>query len=100
MKIIISYKNILPEEALEVFVNDKIRNLQKFINDDNVVVRVEIGKPSRHHRSGMIFYAEANLKIGSKLLRAQATHLDLRTAIVEIKNDLQTQIKKFKEKCR
>lgn len=100
MKIIISYKSIKPEEALEVFINDKISSLQKFLNNDNSVARVEIGKPSKHHRSGMVFYAEADIKIGNKLLRADATNDDLRKAIIEVKNELQVQIKKFKEKRR
>jgi len=99
MKIIISYKNINPEDALEYFVNEKIGSLQKFLNDnDNIVARVEIGKPSRHHQTGMVFYAEANLKIGSKLIRSQSIHFDLRTAITEVKDGPQVQIKKFKEK--
>ncbi len=98
MQIIISTKNISLDEPLEVFIKEKIGGLEKFLKNDSAIVRVEIGKPSRHHRSGMVFYAEANLKMGSKLLRAQATNLDLRTAVVEVKDGLQVQIKKFKEK--
>ncbi len=98
MQIIISTKNISLDDPLEIFIQEKIGSLKKFINNDNAVARVEIGKPSRHHRSGMVFYAEANLKIGSKLIRAEATDDDLRRAIVKVKDELQTQIKKFKEK--
>jgi len=56
--------------------------------------------PSKHHRSGRIYYAEVNLKIGGKLLRATCQHEDLRNAIVDVKNELQKQIKKFKDKKR
>ena len=102
---------------MKVFVEDKIGGLEKFFppeaprpplagdpplegkySKDPIEVRVEIGKPSKHHRSGKVFYAEANLKMGGKLLRATCQHEDLRNAIVEVKDELQRQIKKFKGK--
>ena len=88
------------DEPLKVFVEDRIGSLDKVIGNDKSVARVEIGLPSKHHRSGKIFYAEVNLKIGSKLLRATCQHEDLRKAIVDVKNELQVQINKFKEKIR
>src|SRR3989344_7142741 len=100
MKIIISTKNISLDDPLRIFVEEKIGGLEKFNKDSSNLIeaRVEIGKPSKHHRSGRIFYAEVNLKIGSKLLRATCQHEDLRNAIVDVKNELQKQISKFKEK--
>jgi ribosomal subunit interface protein len=100
MKIIISTKNISLDKPLETFVEDKIGGLEKFIKDPNnlVEVRVEIGKPSKHHRSGPIYYAEVNMKIGSKLLRATCEHEDLRNAVTDVKDELQRQIKKLKGK--
>lgn len=97
MKIDISYKNITPDAPLKVFIEEKIGALEKYISDGGEI-RVEIGKPSRHHRSGDVFYAEANLKIGKTLLRAESAKADPRVAIVEVKEELQKQIKKFKEK--
>lgn len=98
MKIMISYKNIIPDDPLKVFVNDRIGGLEKILGHDKAEARVEIGKPSRHHRSGKIYYAEVNLRLGGKLLRASCQHEDIRNAIVDVKNELQGQIKKFKEK--
>jgi ribosomal subunit interface protein len=100
MKLIITTKNVSLNEALRTFVENKIGGLKRFLKDSNnlIEVRVEIGKPSHHHRSGEIFYAEANMKIGKKLLRANSNNYDLRYAIVEVKKQLQTQIKKLKEK--
>lgn len=100
MRINISTKNISLDDALRTFVEDKIGGLDKFLKDPNdlIEVCVEIGKPSKHHRSGRIYYAEVNLKIGGQLLRATCQHEDLRNAIVDVKNELQVQIKKFKGK--
>ena len=98
MKIDISTKNISLDEPLRVFIEDKIGGLDHLIGNGTGQARVEIGKPSEHHRSGDIFSAEVNLTIGGKLLRATCTHEDLRNAIVDVKDELQVQIKKFKEK--
>ena len=98
MKINILYKNITPDEPLKVFIEDKIGGLEKFLGQGLVEARVEIGLPSKHHRSGRIFYAEVNLKLGGQLLRATCQHEDLRNAIVDVKNELQRQIQKFKSK--
>lgn len=98
MRIDITTKNITLDEPLRVFIEQKIGGLEKFIQGGSVSARVEIGKPSKHHRSGPVFYAEVNLKIGGKLLRAEAAHADLRTAIDNARNELHIQIKKFKEK--
>ena len=98
MKIDISTKNITLDEPLRVFIEDKIGGLDHLIGNGDGQARVEIGKPSEHHRSGDIFAAEVNLTLGGKLLRATCAHEDLRNAIVDVKDELQTQIKKFKEK--
>jgi len=98
MRIDISYKNITPDKPLEVFIEEKIGGLERYINDGPIFAKVEMGLPSRHHRSGPVFYAEVNLSIGSKLLRANCQHEDLRNAIVDAKNELRRQIKDFKEK--
>lgn len=83
------------------WVEKKIGSLEKFLKKIDplaVEARVEIGKPSKHHRKGQVWYAEANLKIPGRLLRATSTGKDLRTAINQVKDELQEQIKKYFEK--
>ena len=98
MKIDISYKNIKPDEPLKVFVKDKIGGLEKLLKGIVSYAQVEIGKPSKHHRKGEIFRAEANIKINGETLRAQASHYDLRAAITDVKNKVQRELKKLKDK--
>ena len=98
MPIDIFCKNITLDGPLRVFIEEKIGGLARHVKDGKVHARVEIGKPSRHHRKGSIFYAEANLKFGARILRAQVLHDDLRAAITKGRDDLQIQIQKFKEK--
>lgn len=98
MKIDITTKNITLDEPLRVFVNDKMEALEKFLSKNDTVIHVEIGKPSKHHRKGEVFYAEANVRVGKNLFRGETTHEDLRSAIVEVKEELHLQLKKFKDK--
>ncbi|OGM96876.1 MAG: ribosomal subunit interface protein [Candidatus Yanofskybacteria bacterium RIFCSPHIGHO2_02_FULL_41_11] len=100
MKIELYGRNIKLDEPLKIFVEDKIGGLERFVGQGPIEARVEIGLPSKHHRSGRIYYAEVNLKIGGKLLRATCQHEDLRNAIVDVRNELQGEIKKFKDKKR
>lgn len=98
MKINITAKNITLDEPLRVFIEQKIGILEKFIQKGPVGAMVEIGKPSRHHKTGPVFYAEVNLKVGGDLLRGEGSNKDLRTAINEARDELHIQIKKLKER--
>ncbi len=100
MQVDVYAKNIELTPAIRSFVEEKVGSLAKFLKGgaETLEARVEVGKPSRHHKSGQVFYAEVNLKIGKKLLRAQAEHFDLNAAIDQARNELERQIKKFKDK--
>ena len=98
MRINITTKNITLDGPLKVFIEQKIGTLEKFIHKGPISAMVEIGKPSRHHKTGPVFYAEVNLKVGGALLRGEGTHKDLRTAIDEARDELHIQIQKLKEK--
>ena len=98
MNITISTKNISLDEPIKIFIEDKIGGLDHLIGNSTGQAKVEIGMPSKHHRSGRVFRAEVNLRMGGVLLRASCEHEDLRNAIVDVKDELQAQIKKFKEK--
>lgn len=100
MKIDIKGTNMELTEAIKDYVNEKIGSLEKFF--DNIVeARVEVGKTSNHHQKGDIFRAEVNLDVPEKyVLRAEATREDLYMAINQVKDELQRQVKKYKEKMR
>jgi len=98
MKIKIHKTNIELNEALVIWIEKKIGGLDKFLKHIDPAAmesRVEIGKPSGHHHKGMVWYAEVNLKLPGKLLRATNTNKDLRTAINRVKDELQIQINKY-----
>ncbi len=92
-------KNLELTDPIRVFINDKIGGLTRhFKPSESINIKVEIARTTKHHRTGDVYYAEANLNIDGKLLRADATNTDVRTAIMEVKDALQAEIKKMKEK--
>ncbi len=102
MKTMIHVKNIELTSSIEIFISKKMDAIAKLfkVGDELVEARVEIGKPSKHHQKGPIYYAEINLKIAGELLRATVEHVDLRTAIDFARDEIEGQIKKFKSKRR
>lgn len=87
--------------AIKSYVEEKVGSLKKFlheVSEDLIQVRVEVGRPSKHHKTGPVFYAEANLKVGGKLIRANKEDFDLYAAINKVRDELEIQVKKFKEK--
>ncbi|MEK7600459.1 MAG: ribosome-associated translation inhibitor RaiA [Patescibacteria group bacterium] len=99
MKLDITCKMIELTSSLRAFVEEKIGTLDRGVPElKEGYAMVEIGKPSRHHKSGEVFYAEAMLKMGRTTLRAESTHHDLRSAIIDVREALKTQLTKRKEK--
>lgn len=95
-------KNLELTPSIKAFVEQKMGTIAKLFKsgDDLIEARVEIGRPSKHHHKGLVYYAEINLKIGGELLRATVEHVDLRTAIDFARNEIESQVKKFKSKRR
>jgi putative sigma-54 modulation protein len=101
MKFSIKTKNFESTEEIENYLDKKLKSLEKFLssfNRDLVKVEVEIGRTTKHHQAGDIFRAEINLSINGKLFRAESEQESLYAAIDEVRDDLEREIKKFKEK--
>lgn len=100
MRIILQAKNMELTPSIKEFVDEKVGSISKLLpprEEALAEARVEVGKPSRHHSKGFVFYAEINLKIGSELLRATEEHLELHTAIDLARDKIERQLRKFKE---
>lgn len=84
---------------LKVYIQKKMDMLDKYLGKLNVInARVEISKTTNHHLRGEIYSAEANLSLGSDLLRVERTEKDLFKAIDKVKDHLESVIKKYKDK--
>ncbi|OGD38639.1 ribosomal subunit interface protein [Candidatus Azambacteria bacterium RIFCSPLOWO2_01_FULL_37_9] len=109
MKINIKTSNLDLTPAITIYIDDKINSLEKFIsgkelkdwdekNQAAVEADVEIARTTSHHRQGDIFSAEVNLKVPGRIIRAEAKEWDIRVAIDRVKDELQIELKKYKNK--
>ena len=103
MKIIIEATQIELTPALTAYIKEKFQPvgklLRSFERGSESQLAIEVGKTTRHHRKGPVFRAEANLRLGGRLLRAEAEKEDVRAAIDVMKDELKLQTVHFKEKC-
>lgn len=101
MQIIIHSKNLDITPSIREYVEMKIGSLnhllQRFETQGEIKTEIEIARTTKHHKSGDVFYAEANLHMPKKIIRAEHYDSDIRIAIDEIKNKLHNEIIKYKE---
>lgn len=99
MKILIEAVGTTLTPSLKAYVEDKFGHVERFFsNTEAVELRVELGKPSTHHKKGDVFRVEANLKIGRNLLRAEKKDREIHLAIDAVRHLLERQLRKQKEK--
>lgn len=70
--------------------------IEKFDEPGEAEIWCEIKRTTRHHKSGNVFWAAADLRLPRKMLRAESTSDDARAAIDGIKNKLRLEIEKYK----
>ena len=77
-----------------------INSLDKFIENADSVVRawVEIGRISKHHKSGKIYRVEIQIRLPGKLVRSEAVAETIFQAANEVKDELQRELKQHKRK--
>lgn len=96
MEIQITGKNIELTDAIKQYVNEKIGGLEKFYNKI-LAVRVELEKCAPRNNKNN-FRVLINFDVPNDLLRVDQTEDDLYTAIDLAREELEVQLKKYKEK--
>ena len=86
--------------AIDDYLRKKISSLQRFLpSNDNILCEVEIGRTTRHHKSGDIFKAEINIsQPGVKQIYAVAEEIDIYTAIDIVRDETEREITSAKDK--
>ncbi len=100
MKITIKATGLDLTPSIKEYIEDKIGSLHKFIQkfdmNNEAIASVEIARTSTHHNKGDVFYAEVNLRLPGKTLRAEDQDFDVRVAINKVKDVLKRDIEKYK----
>lgn len=99
MKINTKATNITITPAIADYIEKKVLMLQKFFSEDKeVLVNVEVGKTTKHHKSGDFFKAEFHLVVDGKDYYATAETADLYASIDEVKDEIAEEIASKKKK--
>lgn len=97
MNIAIQGVRLTLTEALEEYVNRRFATLErlvgKFESRQDLTLRVDIARSTRHHQKGDVFSVSVSLRIGRTTLRVEQTGNDVRQAI----DDAQKRFKKIVE---
>jgi ribosomal subunit interface protein len=100
IKLNIKATNFKLEPTIYDYIQDKIGNLDRFIEKVDSVVQgwVEVGLTTKHHQSGNIYRAEVQIRLPGKSARSEATAKDIFLAIDAVKDELQIELKKYRQK--
>ena len=107
MKKIIKSKEIKITEKLKEYINSKVDSLEKFIKiSENeggrktlkeIVIEVE-KETGKHHEKGFIFKTKMIIHLPGKTLYSESVSENLNLSILEAKEELQREIKRYKSK--
>lgn len=101
MQIQIKATKIELTDAIRDYVQKKCDMLEKYLGEVPVInCHFEVGLAVGGQHSGEIYRAEINLDVPGKLLRVEKTEADLYKAIDKVKDHMEREIVKHKEKSR
>jgi len=104
MRVVIKGKNTLLTPPIKKYIEQKlIRPTEKLLGgraQEDVLLELELARTTRHHRKGQVWFAEANLKLGKHLIRAEHEGEGAHEVIDLVENELTREIKSFKERSK
>lgn len=100
MKINIKATGIQLTPAISSYVQKKISAIDKYLDKNNkdIVALIEVGRSTRHHKTGNIFRAEVHIAGGGLDLYAVSDKEDLYAAVDVVKDDIVRELNKTKGK--
>jgi putative sigma-54 modulation protein len=89
--------------SLEVYIEKKLAPLGKFLKhfeeSGELELWLEVSRTSAHHKRGEdVFMAAVDLRLPKKALHAEASAADIRTAIDNVRETIQMEIEKYKDR--
>ncbi len=88
MKINTKATNLSISPAVSEYIEKKISSLNKFIDDKDISVNVEVAKTTNHHKSGDIYRAEIAFKANGEDFYIEVQTDDIYTSIDKLKDEV------------
>lgn len=90
------YNDLAEAVALSDLMQQKMQSLTKFLNESqSITCDIEFEKVSSQN-VGQVYRVEINLMIDGTLFRAEATENNFETAIDEVRNELDKELRRAK----
>jgi ribosomal subunit interface protein len=100
MKTNIKATNITITPAIAEYIDRKLGMLEKYFSNPDTLINIEVGKVSRHHKSGDVFKAEIKINSNGKDYYVVSETEDLYAAIDEAKDDMVQELASESKKSR
>ncbi|MBP6859039.1 MAG: ribosome-associated translation inhibitor RaiA [Candidatus Magasanikbacteria bacterium] len=100
MKVQITGKGMELTEAIKEYATKKAEALNKFYNNRIIRAEIVVGINNAHHRKGDMFMAEYKLDVPGQNLFAVKQEENLYKAIDQVRDLLESELKKYKRKQR
>ncbi len=99
MKINTKATNISITPEISEYIEKKVQMLEKFFaNIDDVLVNVEVGKTTKHHKSGDVFRAEIKINANGEEYYTFVESDDLYASIDKVKDEIGYSLSSNKKK--
>lgn len=102
MNLDIKATNLELTPAIKQYIEAKVDGLSKFLEkwekSGKINVKFELARTTNHHSKGGVFYAEMNINLSEKMLRAEHSGDDAYKAIDKVKDIMKEEIVGFKQK--
>lgn len=103
MQINLKSKNMNLTEAIYSYVQKRVTNLEKLLSviekdGGEVMVNFEVGKSTKHHKTGDVFHSDCLINIDGKKFYSSSDKEDIYQSIDEIKESLYEEIRRFKDR--
>ena len=103
MKINLQGKNFEITEAIRDYVLKRVTNLEKLLSaieerGGEVMVNFEVGKSTKHHKSGVVFHSDCLINIKGEEFYSSSDKEDIYQAIDEIRESLYEEIRRYKDR--
>lgn len=100
MKINITAVRMDLTPSISEYVDKKISSLEKLIppGDTSAIVHVELGRETRHHQQGDIFFAKAQLHVAGRDIIGEERAETLYAAIDMLRDELTKQLTDHKDR--
>lgn len=98
MRITLKATNVVITSEIREYLDKRLESLQRIMDleDPAVLTAVELGRTTRHHQSGDIFYAEITIYRGKESWRSVTNESTLNAAIDAMRGEIAHEITQSK----